>query len=355
MPAHNSETQLGIERSVFLDQPDGPSKAFRDPVGRGSFEVAAETVERQCGNQKLGLRDLGGAGVPVIPLKGVTLANSLFGDAAYRVCSDIDILVRPEDALRARRLLLARGYTSPFSEDFFAHHQFRTSADCPLLPIVDEPACPYLSEIHWTLLQHSSRDAEALDEVWSQARPKDFFGVRAYDLAREWQFLYLAEHAAYHKWDRLKWLADLHEFSVAVPIDWPQVKASAARFDLETVVEPTLTACSQLFGTPIPPRISSRALPAGVVLYPHSLAPSSAWKSPLFYPRLLKRRSEKLQWFAQVFFVARLADRRLFHLPASLNSLYYLLRPLRLTCKWSWLLLSGGFRRLRRWLGFSLV
>ena len=87
----------------------------------------------------LGLRALSGAGVPVIPLKGVTLAESLFGDAAFRVCNDIDILVRPQDVLRARRLLLAQGYTSPFSEDFFAHHQFRTSADCPLLPLVASP------------------------------------------------------------------------------------------------------------------------------------------------------------------------------------------------------------------------
>jgi hypothetical protein len=80
------------------------------------------------------LRLLGAAGVPVIPLKGVTLAESLFGDTAYRVCSDIDIFVPAGETLRARRLLLAEGHTSPFSEEFFLNHQFHTSADCSLLP-----------------------------------------------------------------------------------------------------------------------------------------------------------------------------------------------------------------------------
>jgi len=294
------------------------------------------------------LCELSGAGVPVIPLKGVTLAESLFGDAALRICYDLDILVPAGEVIRARRLLLAQGYTSPFSEDFFRHHQLRTSADCPLLPEKEEPSCPYLLEIHWTLLHHSSQDEKAMQELWSEARPKSFFGIPAFTLTTEWEFLFLAEHAAYHKWDTLKWLADIHELCVSASIDWPQVKAKAERLGLDLAVGPTLTACSALFGTPIPACMSSPPLPAGVHLFPHSLDPAEAWKAPLFYPKLLKRPSEKLRWFAEMFFVARLADRRLFRLPAALSFLYYLLRPLRLTCKWTWLGAQAAYRRLRQ-------
>jgi hypothetical protein len=48
------------------------------------------------------LKLLGEAGIPVIPLKGVTLAQSLYGDPAARVCSDIDILVQPRCGTGAR-------------------------------------------------------------------------------------------------------------------------------------------------------------------------------------------------------------------------------------------------------------
>ncbi len=137
---------------------------------------------------------------------------------------------------------------------------------------------------------------------------------------------------------------------VSAPIDWREVKQQTERFELNSVVEPTLAACSSLFGTPMPPGFYYAALPAGVRLFPASLAPSEVWDAPLFYPRLLKRPSEKLRWFAQMFFVARMADRRFFPLPASLSFLYYFLRPLRLACKWGWLFVSAGFRRLTQWL-----
>lgn len=312
--------------------------AFRINAARNAF-LARELARV--------LRLLGEAGVPMVPLKGVTLAESLYGDPAFRVCWDLDILVPTGEVICARRLLLAQGYTSPFSEDFFLHHQFRTSADCPLLPEKEEPSCPYLLEIHWTLLHHSSQDEKATQELWSDVRPKSFFGIPAFALTPEWEFLSLAEHAAYHKWDTLKWLADIHELCVSASIDWPQVKAKAERFGLDLAVGPTLTACSALFGTPIPACMSSPPLPAGVHLYPHSLEPAEAWKAPLFYPKLLKRPSEKLRWFAEMFFVARLADRRLFRLPPALSFLYYLLRPLRLTCKWTWLGAQSAYRCLR--------
>ena len=51
------------------------------------------------------LRLLGGAGVPVIPLKGVALAESLYGDPALRACADTDVLCRP--AMPARLFSLS--------------------------------------------------------------------------------------------------------------------------------------------------------------------------------------------------------------------------------------------------------
>jgi hypothetical protein len=298
------------------------------------------------------IRLLGAADIRVVPLKGVALAESLYGDPAFRFCSDIDILVPPDVALHARRLLLAEGYTSPFTEDFFVNHQFHTSADCPLQAQRGDLA--YFLELHWTFLQHSSRDAEAIQDLWFQARPRDCFGVPAYRLTPEWEFLYLACHAAYHKWQTLKWVADIHDLCVSASIDWQMVRDKARQFDLDWVVGSTLAVCSALYGTPTPADFSAVPLPAGIPLFPKSLNPAEAWNAPLFYSKLLKRPSEKLRWFAEMFFVARQADQVFFHLPASLDFLYFLLRPLRLSCKWSWLFLSASFDRLRRWLRYSL-
>jgi hypothetical protein len=318
------------------------STAFRMNALRNTF-LAGELARV--------LRLLDGSGVRVIPLKGVTLAESLYGDSAFRVCSDIDILVPRSEALTAHSLLIGQGYTSPFREDFFANHQLRAGAECPLTP--EHPAFSYQLEVHWTLLQHSSKDEQAMQELWLEACPKEVLGVPAYALTPEWEFLYLAWHAAHHKWHTLKWLVDIDELCATAQIDWQQVREKTERFELDSVMGPTLTACSSLFGTPAPADFPSRALPAGVHLFPTSLAPSEVWKAPLFCPWLLKRPSERLRWFAEMIFVARLSDNLFVPLPPALSFLYYVLRPLRLAGKWSWLLLLAGIRGLRRRLRFS--
>ena len=214
--------------------------------------------------------------------------------------------------------------------------------------IAERPPLTYLVEVHWTLLQDSSKDPEAVAELWASARPADFFGVGAWDLTPEWQFLYLSVHAAHHKWNKLKWLADIHELCVSRSVDWQQVKQDAERYELEAVAGPTLAACSLLFNTPVPEEFGSRSFPSDVLLFPESLDPSESWKQTLFYPRLLKRRSEKLRWLAQTFFVPKMADHRFVRLPSSLTFLYYVLRPLRLSFKWSWRFLRAGVARLTR-------
>jgi Uncharacterised nucleotidyltransferase len=243
------------------------------------------------------LKLLDEARIPVIPLKGVTLAQSLFGDPAARVCSDIDILVPPGETVGARGVILRNGYSSPFSEEFFVNHQLRTSPDCPL--VSETKVLTYLVELHWTILCSSSKNKEITENLWSQARPQQFYGVHACNLSPEWEFVFLALHAASHKWSSLKWLIDIHELCESGTVDWNQVKETVERFELDNFVGPTLTACSLLFKTPVPPQIPRLPVPSDVHLFPNSLAASESWKVPLFYPRLLKRPSEKLRWFAR--------------------------------------------------------
>src|SRR5574337_1314896 len=58
------------------------------------------------------LQAFSAAGIPVVPLKGVTLAESLYGDPALRVCIDIDILVPRRMASNACDLPLTAGYAA---------------------------------------------------------------------------------------------------------------------------------------------------------------------------------------------------------------------------------------------------
>ena len=63
------------------------------------------------------LDGLARASVPVIPLKGVALAESLYGDAALRVSSDIDVLVPRACVARAFAVMGELGYARADHEE----------------------------------------------------------------------------------------------------------------------------------------------------------------------------------------------------------------------------------------------
>jgi len=112
------------------------------------------------------------------------------------------------------------------------------------------------------------------------------------------------------------------------------------------VVRASLGACASLFHTPLPSDFCRGTVPTWVRLFPASPSYFQSFKAYFVYLHLLERPLEKLRRLAAICFVPTLADHQFVQLPSSLSPLYYPVRLLRLTCKWSWLLLSAGFARL---------
>lgn len=287
------------------------------------------------------LKLLGGAGIPTIPLKGVTLAESLYGDSALRVCSDIDILVPRSNVSEAFRLLCNRGYRADFTEKFFADHLLRENIEYSLTR--EERGFRYYLELHWGMMLGPRFDKAAVDDLWAEARPKIYFGIPAYTLSLEWELLFLSVHAARHRWGELKWLVDIHEVCTRGVVDWEKLAEKAERLRLEHLVRLSLAACHALFGTPAPKTVTLTAIPSWVKLFP--AAPSESWRDAFFPVRLLRRPSDKLRYSLRVIFVPTLAE-RVVRLPSFLSSLYYPLRPVRLGLKWSRRLFRVTFKQI---------
>src|SRR5215472_1580530 len=205
------------------------------------------------------LHRLSDAGVPVVPLKGVQLANSLFGDPAMRVCTDIDLLVPPRKLNRTLEVIRLAGYGDVFDDIFFRklglqhgrHFSFQRHF----------AGRSSLIEVHWRLLQHSSRDSLAVQDLWGEVQDTYCFGAPVCRLSPEWLFLYLCIHAADHHWRGLKWLVDIHQLCVTQTLDWYGVKQKADRFGVDRVVRHTLATCSVLFEMPLPAVYASVSLP----------------------------------------------------------------------------------------------
>jgi hypothetical protein len=286
---------------------------------------------------------LGDAGIPVTPLKGVPLALSLFGDLAARVCGDIDILVPPADVVRAIDLILASGYRDEISHPYFSKLALRHGRHFSV--VRESRGISFVLEVHWILVQHSSKNAEAVRHLWAETRPQTFFEVPARSLSPEWEFLYLCMHAADHDWQVLKWLVDIHQIVLSGTVNWRRRWrrrkgwSSARPFARRWL-------CPPFSWEHRCPRTVLRS-PAGALAYLSPDSPSRRLPgSDPGFPSSARTHaaSGQVGILRDPDFAPKLTDLEFVRFPPSLGFLYYLVRPVRLACKWIFRLSAHVFQ-----------
>jgi len=269
----------------------------------------------------LGLLD--SAGIPAIPLKGPWLAQRLYGDYTLRVCSDLDVLVRPEHVVPAARALRDLGYEPPCPMSVLRKYLKASMVEIPL----SSPRCTL--ELHWRVVRGGATDKETVDSIWETARVVDLWGSPAWVMSREWELLYLTIHAIKHGWGTLKWTADLADAVADPELDRASLAALAANLGLGWVASEA-------------ERVSAVHSAAGRVQPLGSLA--SAYSTA----QLIQGKAARLRFWADLVFMPTEADFCDFGLSESLAWLYPLVRPLRLSCKWAWRFLGALVPRDRR-------
>jgi hypothetical protein len=327
----------GLRMLGFPAVPDQVRSAWRD-IFR-SNAIQNELLARELARI---LRLIGEAGIPAMPLKGITLAESLYGDTALRVCADIDVLVPPSHAVAAFRVVVSSGYRPAFAQPRLLELVARYGKDCMLMTRRDRLR-GYLLELHLGLLWGGPLESDLLEEIWSEAVRKTFYGVPAFALSAEWEFLYLAMHASRHGGPSLKWLMDLDRLCHRGAIDWKKVNEKVKLLGWEAPIRSGLAACASLFDTRVDPALGPIP-PLSRIPAPSA---SPAVSEILFSLRALKTPARRLHYLVIHLFIPTLADCQFLPLPASLFFLYYALRPFRVAFRTAWWFGDAAVRKLR--------
>ena len=128
------------------------------------------------------------AGLPVIALKGLALAETIYPNPALRPMEDLDLLVRTDDLPAAVRLLAEAGYRE-------AWHGFPDFQRADGLVDVDlHTALLHEGEIP-TRLAAQAIETEAL---WAAAQPATIAGEAGLVLSPAHQLFHLCLHLCYH-------------------------------------------------------------------------------------------------------------------------------------------------------------
>jgi hypothetical protein len=216
------------------------------------------------------LQNLRAYQIPVILLKGISLAATVYPDIALRPMGDIDLLVHRADLNTAIRAIEALHYKklitiAPWYGQIAGYH-------CHLIKEANKDR---VVEVHWNLIGNPrERLSPPVEWFWSQAVPWDVYvnyGVfqtqpeiwevftqfKPMILSPEACLLYLMAHLKIqHKTDGelLFWHYDIYQMITVLKndLDWGLLIKSAGSFNWLEILRDSLVEIKEKFGTDLP-------------------------------------------------------------------------------------------------------
>ena len=201
--------------------------------------------------------------IDVLLLKGSALASTVYGSFIARPMRDIDLLVRPQQAHKARALMLGLGWTVdpelPGDRSYGTHHH--------LPPLRDASASGLRLEIHRSILPHGHPFRFTENEIWNAARPATVGAGRAFVMHPSHHTVHIAIHFAWShmlKFGAWNAIRDLDALSGADLLDWNDVVATAERWGASSCCYWTLTL-ARILSDLVTPDAITRALRPGLL------------------------------------------------------------------------------------------
>jgi hypothetical protein len=280
------------------------------------------------------------AGIETISYKGPALAVFAYNNLALRRFVDLDVIVKKSDALRAREILFAEGYTPAKSLSMKqqelllrSQHNMQFSRDNHRLII----------ELHWQVAPHLFASAVSSDKLWQNVITIDLNGTPVKTLSSDDLLFSLCVHGSRHLWQRLSWICDVAELLARHSFDWNTLLERAARTDSERMFLLGLHLAEKLLAAPLPNEVTRRRNSDNRL---HSLAANvtknlfngtthiSATSREIFQYNLNVRKSLRAR-ARYLVYTLRPTDSDLGtqSFPPALSFAYYLTRPIRLLVK----------------------
>ncbi|TAJ24411.1 MAG: hypothetical protein EPO64_09540, partial [Nitrospirae bacterium] len=186
------------------------------------------------------------AGIPVIPLKGLYLADLLYEDPALRPTSDLDLLVRTQDFQSSQQVLEQAGCTKLADADQGAeyHVSYVTNDGRPGSAAV---------ELHWALGEGHVAGLD-IEAVWRSASPSTWEDRTIWTMALPDLFLYTCLHAVKDGLASVRSLLDiallLKRYGQDLP--WQELAQRVNRAKVKTPIYLSILLSRELLGASIP-------------------------------------------------------------------------------------------------------
>jgi hypothetical protein len=292
--------------------------------------------------------------IQVIPFKGSMLAASAYQNLVIREFCDIDLLIKQEDSVQVKELLLAQNYKprselQPWGEDF-ASQDDKVHID-----------------IHWQLAPSCFPYRLDFSDIWQRCQTISILNQKVITLSPEDLLLILCLQIvkdAHYRQEKLKQVCDIAELVRTSSLNWELVIQQSQNLSSERLLLFGLALAQQLLQVEIPLEIKQKIASDRIVNrylshVTEQLFTTDARQKKIFglFDRglmpglygftlrglMLLERSKFLDkhnrylvgHLFSYMFAPNSRDLEYIYLPPYLYFLYYLIRPIRLISKLS--------------------
>ena len=198
------------------------------------------------------LRSFHAAGIETLVLKGAALALNYYEDVGLRPMSDVDVLVQPEKALSAIKLLHEAGWKSIYGspEALITYQHAVEFSD----------GRGHRLDLHWRALW-DGRQGAGDEEFWEGAVPMEIDCVRTGTLNPADQLLHVCVHGtAWSDPPTLRWVADAVMImrTAGAEIDWDRLVRQTRARRVMLPMRDALSYLQSFLGAPVPAGVLER-------------------------------------------------------------------------------------------------
>lgn len=299
-------------------------------------------------------------GIKACPFKGPVLSGALYGNIGLRSFGDLDILVPRQAIHRAVDLLASLGYLCPTPTDdqgsidsndvdpetigYLQPHHYAMTRDASSLSLGKIRV-----DLQWRISDPHFAFSLDSDELWSQLTQVTILNRPVPSFSLDDLFLVLCVHGCKHYWYRIKWICDIAEILRANEVhDWSVCMATARKLGVERTIKLSVFLAKTLLQAPVPVAISaeiekdsrviSNARWISQRLFADGEGRISEKQAFFFYLDIKDSWSDRIKhclfyvWqFLAAIITPTQKERAAIRLPSSLQFLYYLIRPIRLS------------------------
>jgi hypothetical protein len=278
-------------------------------------------------------------GISAVPFKGPLLAEQIYDDIGLRQFDDLDILIKKNDALRARNILIGNGYHSNITLDPTIEKKYLESEN--FFSFYNHNGWPDI-DLHWEMTGRYLLKPVYLDPLEKELKSVDLMGQTVPCLPDALMLVYLCVHGTSHCWSRLEWIVCFTEMLRQNISELPKALTISENMGCKRMLFLGLYLSHDIFNFPIPEELRTEIMRhRGIIravgkikqniLNPKAYSDGNAeWRFSSLHIQIRDTYVDRFKYALYLYTIPTTKELIRWPLFSRLPFFYRLIRPLRL-------------------------